>query len=247
MKCILLCAGYATRLYPLTRDVPKSLLPVGNVPILERILDKILPIIELDTVYVVTNHRFIKNFQFWLRNYKQKEKIKLLDDKTDSNDNRLGSIGDIDFTVTQMKIDDDVLVIAGDNLLMFDVNDFVKFAKKQGLAIAVKDLKNKKLASQYGVVKVGADKKVVEFEEKPPEPRSSLISVGLYFFGKKHVPLVSKYIDEGHSKDAPGYYVSWLTQNYSLYAYTIKGQWYDIGDIDSYNKANALFGVTLER
>lgn len=247
MKCILLCAGYATRLYPLTRDIPKSLLPVGNVPILDRILDKILPIGEIDKVYVVSNHRFIKNFQYWLGNCKQKEKIKLIDDKTDSNDNRLGSIGDIDFTITQMKVDDDILIVAGDNLLMFDVDDFIKFAKKYGLAIAVKDLKNRKLASQYGVVKVAPDKQVVEFEEKPPDPCSSLISVGLYFFSKKNVPLIRKYIDEGHSKDAPGYYVSWLTQNYNLYAYTIKGQWYDIGDIDSYNNANALFGVTLEK
>ncbi len=244
MKCILLCAGYATRLYPLTREKPKSLLPVGNVPMIERILDKIIHMDEMNKVYVVTNHRFIQHFYYWHRDYEHREKVEIFDDNTMDNDDRLGAIGDIEYVVKNAKINEDMIVVAGDNLLMFDITDFLKFGKKHRLAIAVKDVKNKKLASLYGAVKLGSDNQVLDFEEKPPSPKSTLISICLYYIAKEHVPLVSKYLAEGHNKDAPGYYIGWLFQNYPLYAWTIKGQWLDIGDIDSYNKANALFGVS---
>jgi glucose-1-phosphate thymidylyltransferase len=246
MKCIVLCAGYGVRLYPLTKDKPKPLLPVGGRPLLERILERILEVPEIDSIYIVSNHRFVSHFYYWLRDYqaahKPKAKIDIFDDMTMSNDDRLGAIGDMQFVIQNGKIDDDLLVVAGDNLLMFDVREFVAFGRSKGAAIAVKDVKTRQLAKLYGVVTLDQEGRVTDFEEKPPSPTSTLISIGLYFFGKKHVGLVKQYIDEGHNQDQPGNYISWLHQQIPVYSCTIKGQWFDIGNIDQYNQANEAFG-----
>lgn len=246
MKCIVLCAGYGVRLYPLTKDKPKPLLPVGGRPLLERILERVLEVPEIDNIYIVSNHRFVSHFYYWLRDYqstqKPKPRIDIFDDMTNSNDDRLGAIGDMQFVIQNGKIDDDLLIVAGDNLLMFDVKEFVGFAKAKGAGIAVKDVKTRQLAKLYGVVTLDKDGRVVDFEEKPPTPTSTLISIGLYFFARKLVPLVKQYIDEGHNQDQPGNYISWVHQQIPVYAYTIKGQWFDIGNIDQYNQANEAFG-----
>jgi glucose-1-phosphate thymidylyltransferase len=246
MKCVVLGAGYAVRLYPLTKDKPKPLLPVGGRPLLERILDRVLEVPELDQVYIVTNHRFVSHFYYWLRDYQGRMPrpvpIEIFDDMTLSNEDRLGAIGDLDFVVRNGKIDDDLLVVAGDNLLMFDVREFVKFGRSKGCAIAVKDVKTRPLARLYGVVSLDSQGRVVEFEEKPPEPSSTLISIGLYYFGREYVPLIRTYLEEGHNKDQPGNYVQWLQERVPTFGYAIKGQWFDIGNIEQYNQANEAFG-----
>jgi glucose-1-phosphate thymidylyltransferase len=246
MKCVILCAGYAVRLYPLTRDKPKPLLPVGGRPLLERILDRILPVPEIERICIVSNHRFVPHFWHWLRDYQAAQApraaIDIFDDMTVSNEDRLGAIGDIQFVIQHARIDDDLLVVAGDNLLMFDVGEFVAYGKQKGLAIAVKDVKSRELAKLYGVVTLDRDGQLRDFEEKPPAPASTLISIGLYYFAREHVPLLKQYLDEGHNKDQPGNYIQWLHQQKPTYGFTIKGQWFDIGNIDSYNKANEAFG-----
>lgn len=243
MKCLLLCAGYARRLWPLTKDKPKPLLPIGGVPLLDRILERVNAVKEIDRIYIVSNHRFVSHFYYWLKDRGDDGRIEIFDDNTTSNDDRLGAIGDIHFVLRAAKVEDDLIVIAGDNLLMFELSDFVTFAKPKGLAIAVKDVKTRDLAKLYGVVTLDKDAKVVDFEEKPARPTSTLISIGMYYFSKEKLGLISRYVDEGHNKDAPGYLIQWLHQVAPLYAYTIQGQWYDIGDIQSYNHANALFGA----
>jgi len=246
MKALLLGAGYATRLYPLTRERPKPLLPIGGVAILERICQKIFPVPGMDRIYVVTNHRFAGHYYRWLSEFQESNKppvpIEIFDDLTNSPDDRLGAIGDIDFVIKHAAVDDDLLVVAGDNLFEFPLKAFTAFAKrKKSSAVCVKDLENRKLASLYGVVEVDKKGRIVDFEEKPPAPKSTLISIGVYYFAKEHLALFRQYLEEGQSRDAPGYFIQWLHQNVELYAHPVTGAWYDIGDIDSYTKANDLY------
>ncbi len=244
MKCLLLGAGYATRLYPLTKDRPKPLLPVAGVPILQRICEKVFRVEGLETVYVVSNHRFAGHYYNWLRDYQTQRAlpapVEIYDDLTHSPDDRLGAIGDIQFVIRSAKVDDDLLVIAGDNLIEFDLGEFVAFAQPRGAAVGLKDLKSKKSVSLYGAVETDPQGKVVSFEEKPPRPKTTLISIGVYFFGKAHLPLFQKYLDEGRSKDAPGFYLQWLHQKIDVFGYVIEGEWFDIGDIDSYHAAHEM-------
>lgn len=245
MKCLLLGAGYATRLYPLTRERPKPLLPVGGVPIVERILGKVAAVKDVDRAYLVTNHRFVSHYYGWLRDYESRAKgaapVEIFDDMTTSNDDRLGAIGDMDFVIRNAKIDDDLLVIAGDNLFEFELPAFLKFAAPKRAAVSLFDVKDRKLASLYGLVETDEDGQITDFDEKPPVPRSTLACIGVYFFGREHLPLLRQYLDEGRKPDAPGYYIQWLYRQVPLFGWVIPGGWYDIGDIDSYNKANELY------
>jgi glucose-1-phosphate thymidylyltransferase len=251
MHCVLLGAGYATRLYPLTRERPKPLLPVGGVPILSRICGQVRKVKELSAITIISNHRFVSHYENWLRDYEQTEKpsctIQVLDDRTMSNDDRLGAIGDLNFFLNEKTPDDDLLVVAGDNLFDFPLQDFVTFGMEKGSAIGLKDLKSTKLVSLYGAVELDSQGHVVDFEEKPPQPRTTLISIGVYFFGKSHIPLVDRFIKEGHSPDRPGDYIQWLHKQIDLHGYVIEGEWFDIGDIDSYNEANQKYLESQDR
>lgn len=246
MKVIILCAGYGTRLYPLTKDKPKALLQLGGVPIIERILERVDPVKEVDCVYVISNHRFVENFYYWRKEYltdnKPKYRVEIFDDMTSTNEERLGAVGDIKFVVDNAKLNDDVIVVAGDNLITFDIDEFAAFGRDRRLAVAVKDIKDKKAASMYGVLSAGKSGQVTEFEEKPAQPKSTLISIGLYYFGKEFLPQIQTYISEGNTPDQPGFFLAWLFRKNPLFVYVVKGQWFDIGDIDSYSKANEMLG-----
>jgi glucose-1-phosphate thymidylyltransferase len=244
MKALLLGAGYATRLYPLTKDRPKPLLPVAGIPILTRICEKLFAVKEIDCIYVVTNHRFAAHYYNWLRDYQTQRAlpvpIEIFDDLTTSPDDRLGAVGDIQFVVKNAKIADDLVVVAGDNLIEFSMTDFVATAKAKGTVACLKDLKSTKLVSLYGAVSVDGTGKIVDFEEKPPRPKSTLVSIGVYHFSAKHLPLFQEFLDAGTGKDAPGYYLQWLHRKIDVHGHVIDGDWYDIGDIDSYNQANEM-------
>jgi glucose-1-phosphate thymidylyltransferase len=244
MKCLILGAGYATRLYPLTRERPKPLLPVAGVPILQRICEEVFKVKGIDRIYLVTNHRFAPHYYNWLRDYETHRAlpvpVEIYDDLSNSPEDRLGALGDIQFVVQNARIEDDLLVIAGDNLFEFPLQSFLDAAAGKGSAVCLKDLKSKKLVSLYGAIEIDAKGKVVDFEEKPPRPRSTLISVGVYLFGKAHLPLIRQYLEEGYKKDAPGYYLQWLHKQVDVHGHVIDGEWFDIGDIDSYNLANEM-------
>jgi glucose-1-phosphate thymidylyltransferase len=246
MKSLVLCAGYATRLYPLTKERPKPLLPVGGIPLLQRIADRVGELPDCDRLYVVTNRRFAPHFREWQSEYRrtggERVAIEVLDDGTVSNEDRLGAIGDMDFAIRQAGIEDDLLVLAGDNLFLFDLGELCRFARARGVGIALKDLKNRELARLYGVVETDRDGQVVRFEEKPALPASTLVSIGAYYYTRSHVPLVHEYLAEGNRPDQPGNYVAWLHRRVPVFGFVIPGQWYDIGDLDSYRKANEMFG-----
>ena len=244
MKVIILCAGYATRLYPLTENTPKPLLPVRSRPILEWILDRVKEIKGVESATVITNHKFAAHFSTWAKTLRYPWPVDVVDDQTTTNENRLGAIGDLAYTLKQKNIKkEDLLVIAGDNLFTFDLVAFTETAqsKRPHAVIAVYDVKDKELAKQYGLVRADTGGKVLEFLEKPQNPPTTLASCGLYWLPGETRVLLDRYITDGHNPDQPGHYMRWLAETAGLYAVPLKGEWLDIGDRASYDKANASF------
>jgi len=230
VNAILLCAGYATRLYPLTETVPKMLLPVGGRPVLDWLWDRIREVPELEQTHLVTNARFAPAFREWADG----RDVEVHDDGTTSNDDRLGAIGDIQFVIDRAGLDSsDLLVAAGDNLFDFSLVDYVAWwrAKGGGSALAVYDVEDRELAKQYGIVALGDDERVVSIVEKPADPPSTLAATATYLYDRAHVPLVRAYLDEGNTPDAPGNFLVWLHRRAPVYGYRFGGEWIDIGDI----------------
>jgi glucose-1-phosphate thymidylyltransferase len=222
LKALILAAGYATRLRPLTDTVPKQLLPVGGRPMVDWILDKIRDT-RCDEIHLVANHRFADEFRRWAP-----DDVTVHDDGTTSNEDRLGAIGDIQF----VGIDDDLLAIAGDNLFDFSLRDYVAFwASKDGAScVAVHDVGDRELAKQYGVIDVDEADRVTSFVEKPTDPPSTLAATATYLFTRRHVALVDTYLRDGNPPDQPGNFVAWLQAREPVYAYRFAGGWWDIGD-----------------
>lgn len=241
MKAIILAAGYAVRLQPLTIDMPKSLLSVGNKIIVDRIIDKIAAVRGAGQVTIVTNDRFYRKFAAWLAGSKHRDRAVIINDLTASNETRLGAIKDIELALTRTGMDDDILIIAGDNLFDFDLNRFVEFARSNsdGVSVALYDVKEPALASAYGIVKVDKAARVIDFQEKPPRPQSTLASTGIYYFPKNKLPFIKEYVKMQTKLDAPGYYIGWLSKREKVYGFTFTEDWYDIGSIESYKKADS--------
>ncbi len=226
MKAIILAAGYATRLRPLTDSIAKQLLPVGGRPMLDWVCDKVEEVTE--EIHLVTNTRFVEDFRRWAAG---RSGVTVHDDGTTSNDDRLGAIGDIAFVLERAGTDDDLLVIAGDNLFDFRLTNLAAFweTKCPASAVAVYDCGDLELATHYGVVEVDADERLVGFEEKPSEPRSTLVATATYLYHRDHVPLVERYLGEGNPPDQPGRLVAWLYPREPVYGYRFDGEWFDIG------------------
>lgn len=244
MKVLLLAAGYATRLYPLTLDKPKPLLPLAGKPVIEFILDIIEPIKDIDEIFIVTNQRFTADFEDWNKEYSGPKKIAVVNDGTTTNENRLGATGDIEFVIKEKGIKDDLLILAGDNIFKTDLSDFIDFSlsKRPSISIGLYDVKDKKLAKKYGIVSLDNNGRVTEFKEKPSKPCSTLAAKCLYFFPKEKLGIVKKYIATDSSKDAPGYFLEWLSGKETLFGYVFKGEkWFDIGDKKSYEEADKVF------
>jgi len=223
MKALILAAGYATRLRPLTDTIPKQLLPVGGRPIVDWIVDRIEET-SADEVHLVTNARFAGDFERWAHG----NSVRIHDDGTTSNADRLGAIGDIQFA----GLDDDLLVIAGDNLFDFSLADYESYWRSRPGAscVAVLDVGDPELAKKYGIVDVDGDDRVVGFVEKPEKPPTTLCATATYLYDREHVRLVSTYLEEGNPPDQPGNFIAWLHTRAPVYAYRFRGDWYDIGD-----------------
>ncbi len=242
MKALILAAGYATRLYPLTKDRPKSLLPIGNKPIIEHIVDNLERIESVNEIIVVSNQRFSHQFQDWLNGVSCVKRIRLINDGTTSEENRLGAVGDMNFVINEYNIADDLLVIGGDNLLTGDLRGFLEFSElKRSSAVGLYDIKNRRIAMKYGVVMLNGDNRLIDFSEKPKVPPSSLIAMCLYYFPKEKLHLISEYLKRNEAKDAIGHYISWLSRVEQVFGYIFDGIWYDIGDKLSYQRARQKF------
>ena len=242
MKAIVLAAGYATRLYPLTKTVAKPLLPVGGRPMIDHLLDRIREVDEIDGVHVVTNHKFADSFLRWAEVHEAAgTPIDVHDDGTTSEDDRLGAIGDIRFVVEQAALDrDDLLVVAGDNLFDYSVADYVRWwrGKEEASAVALYDVGDLELVKRYSAVELAGDHRLVGFVEKPEQPQTTLVATATYFFDRAHVPLVERYLSEGNSPDQPGRFVAWLVPRAPVYGYRFEGDWRDIGDAEQLQEAD---------
>jgi len=242
MDAVLLAAGYATRLYPLTKDQPKPLLPIAGRPILDHTLDKLKQIPSLGTIYTITNHRFAPHFEEWAKSRTEFD-IQVIDDGTSTNETRLGAIGDMNFLLEKKGGNADWLVLGGDNLFDFELTEFVKFAEnnKPACSIGAYDCKDLEAAKQFGLVAVDGEGKISEFQEKPEHPKSTLIAMCVYYFPQATLKGLGEYLNSGLTQDAPGNYIQWRSKKESVYAYVFDQNWYDIGNLAAYEKADADF------
>lgn len=235
MKCLILAAGYATRLYPLTENFPKSLLKVQDKTILDHLVDDIDSLKEVDEYVVISNHKFYNHFIEWAQSKSQK--ITVIDDGTVSNETRLGAVKDIQFAIETLKIDDDVLVIAGDNVLDFSLTKFITYAKNKDTSCIMRyyegDIARLK---KSGVASIDNSDKVVDMVEKPLEPKSNWCCPPFYFYKRDDAKKIPNAIADGCGIDAPGSFVAWLCKKSIVHAMEMHGKRYDIGNLESYEK-----------
>lgn len=246
IKGIVLCAGFATRLYPLTLDMPKPLLPIAGKPIIEWILPKIEEIDEISEILIVTNQRFYNNFRNWKRKYSSSKPIKILNDKTTSDYNKLGAVGDIDFAVKNEKISkEDLLVVAGDNLFDFELKKLLNlFNEKKASIIALYDVRDKGLIrGRYGAVVLDKNNKVINIEEKPLEPKTTLASTACYIISKEDVAIMEGSLVEHKKLDNLGELIRLLAEKGNLYGLIFNGKWFDIGDKQQLREADKEWSI----
>lgn len=235
MKCLILAAGYATRLYPLTENFPKPLLKVGDKTILDWLLDDIDTLSQVDEYVVISNHKFARHFEEWAAGKKQK--ITVVDDMTQTNETRLGAVRDIEFAINKLALDDDMLVIAGDNVLDFSLTEFISYAKEKNTPCIMRyyEPDGQKLL-KCGVVTVDENDKVIKMTEKSPAPETHWCCPPFYYYTKESARLISKGIESGCGTDAPGSFVAWLCTQTEVHAMEMPGRRYDIGNLESYEK-----------
>jgi len=235
MKCLILAAGYATRLYPLTENFPKPLLDVGGKTILDWLVDDIHTAGLVDEFVVISNHKFAHHFDKWAAT--KSMKVTVVDDGTDSNETRLGAVKDIQFAIDQLGLVDDMLVIAGDNVLDFSLTKFLAYATDKGTSCIMRyyEPEEKKL-TKCGVVEIDENDRIVSMEEKPAAPKSHWCCPPFYYYTKADAKLVAKGIEAGCGTDAPGSYIAWLCTQTPVFAMEMPGKRFDVGNLESYNK-----------
>ena len=244
MKCLILAAGYATRLYPLTENFPKPLLSVGDKTILDWLIDDIDTSGLIDEYIVISNHRFANHFDEWAKSKSQK--ITVVDDGTSTNETRLGAVKDIQFVIDKLSLDDDMLVIAGDNVLDFSLVKFIEYSKKKNTSCVMRyyEPEFKKLL-KTGIVTVDENDKILKMTEKSPTPETNWCCPPFYYYTKEDAKLVEKGIEEGCGTDAPGSYIAWLSTKTVVHAMEMPGKRYDIGNLESYEQVKSEYkGIT---
>ncbi|WP_114578049.1 sugar phosphate nucleotidyltransferase [Saliphagus sp. LR7] len=236
MKAVVLAGGYATRLWPITKDRPKMFLPIGDSTVIDRILEELEGDDRISEVFVSTNERFAESFEDHLAE-SEFEKPTLSVEDTSAEDEKFGVVGALAQLVSREGVDDDLLVIAGDNLMSFAVGDFLDFFEESGgPTIAAYDVGSVEKAKSYGLVELEGDR-VVDFQEKPDNPASTLVSIACYAFPRESVSLLSEYLAGDNNPDEPGWFVQWLVDREPTYAFTFEGAWFDIGTPESYLEA----------
>jgi glucose-1-phosphate thymidylyltransferase len=240
MKCLILAAGYATRLYPLTENFPKPLLKVGEKTILDWLVDDIAAAGLVDEYVVISNHKFAHHFEEWAAT--RKEQISVVDDGTETNETRLGAVRDIQFAIDALKLDDDMLVIAGDNVLDFSLTHFIRYAdSKQSSAIMRYFEPVEAKLRKCGIVEIDSDDKIISMEEKPSEPKSHWCCPPFYYYTKADAQRIPQAIESGCGVDAPGSFIAWLATQTTVYAMEMPGSRYDIGNLESYNEVSSIY------
>jgi glucose-1-phosphate thymidylyltransferase len=245
MNALILAAGYATRLHPLTLNQAKPLLPVAGKPMIERVVEHLLPITGLKTLYIVTNHKFAQQFVDWTKDYRGRNKaaqFDVLDDGSTSEADKLGAIGDIFFALEERNLfSENLLVVAGDNLFSESLANFADFAQEHPATIGVYDVRSLEEAKKYNQLTTNPAGIVTDFIEKPTHSSSTLCGIALYYYTPEALRLLKTYLLEGNNPDQPGLFVQWLHKRIDIFTYPIDGLWYDIGSHQSLAEANEVF------
>ncbi len=238
MKAIILAAGYGTRLGDVAKDFPKAFMKINNKPIINYALDRINEIPEIDKIIIITNNKFFSVFEEWKSQVLQEKPIVIVNDNTNSNEERLGALGDLIFAFDAENINNDILVLASDNLFDFNLREF---SEKNRDSVGVYELSKEIIKNKYGVVEIDENGKMIGFQEKPEIPKTNFASTGIYLFKKETIPLIRKYAKEGHSLEGPGKLLEWLYKEKDVYAHIFHGKWFDIGSLEELEKAKNEF------
>jgi len=242
MKALILAAGYGTRLGELTKNKAKPLLEIKGKPLIEYTIEKIQATQAVDLIYIVTNAKFYHDFKEWLKQYNPNTQIKIINDRTTSNETRLGAVGDISYVVEQENIDDDLFVIAGDNLFEFSLTNIINLFKQRNSSIvAGRKATKEEIAGKYGNIILGEDNQIIDFEEKPKQPKSDIASTAVYLFNKQALKELKRCIEEQGQPDNPGDFVKYLSQKQPVYAYIFEQRMFDIGSKEQLEEANQLY------
>ena len=253
MKAIIPVAGYATRMYPLTENMPKALLEVAGKPMMEHVFEKISELKEIEQVVVVSNHKYFERFREWAEKFGRRTKIPILviDDGTASSENRLGAIGDAQFAVEKAGINGDLLWISGDNLFTFSLKEMQKeFEANKTDLIACYDVRDSEETKKMSEARLDSENRVVFFEEKPQHPETTQVSIGIYFYTAETVRLFKKYLEEGNSPDKPGEFVQWLYKQKPVFAKVFGGKkdfWFDIGSLQMFEHVKIEFAKLAKK
>jgi glucose-1-phosphate thymidylyltransferase len=245
MHAIILAGGFAKRLWPLTKDTPKPLLPVGGKPIIEYILEKLVDIDEIKKIHLSVNKKFEPHFEKWAKESHLGDMVDVITEPAMTEKQKFGAIGALGFLLKEKDISDDLLVIAGDNLFDFDVKKFITSQSGECPIIALYDMYEKdKVKKKYGVVVMDENNVIKHFHEKPEQPLSTMVSTGCYLFPKTSVEKIHDYLSDGHNPDAPGFFISWLAKQMSVHGFVFDGEckWFDIGSFESYEEAKRTYG-----
>ena len=245
MKLIILAAGYATRLYPLTINQPKPLLKVSERPMIEHVIDHLKDVPELTGVIIISNEKFHGHFEKWASDYQisgQNIPITVVNDKSTDENNRLGAIGDMVFAMNDQSIDEDVIVVAGDNLFSQSIKAFGEFClEKKAPVLGVYDVGRLEDTKKYSEVHTDMNGHITSFEEKPEYPSTTVIGIALYYYPKDLIPTIKQYVEDGHNADQPGRLVQWLYPRIPVFTWSLPGLWYDIGSKETLEEANRIF------
>jgi glucose-1-phosphate thymidylyltransferase len=230
----------------LTLHQPKPLLPVAGKPMMEHVLDNIATIRDIDHAYVVTNAKFVSHFENWAKTYKHPDlrfSFTIVNDGSTGDSNKLGAIGDLHLVLTRHEVNEDIIVIGGDNLFSNDLAEFGEYCKQKNAPVtAVYDVGDLEEIKKYNAIEIDDDNRITYFEEKPKVPKSTLTGIALYYYPKATLPLIHQYIVEGNNPDQPGRLVQWLYTRVPFYTWTVPGLWYDVGSIETLEEANRVFG-----
>ncbi len=233
MKCLILAAGYATRLYPLTEKFPKPLLKIREKTIIDWLIDDIDTLNVIDEYIIISNHKYFDHFKSWAKDKKQN--VTVLDDGTTSNENRLGAVIDIKFAVDKLNINDDLLVLAGDNVLDFSLKHFIKYALDKNTSCVMRYYEEStQRLKKSGVAQIDGNEKIISLEEKPESPKSNWCIPPFYYYKNEDIKKINLAIADGCKTDAPGSLVGWMCQNSDVYALEMPGKRYDVGSLESY-------------
>lgn len=246
MQVLILAAGYATRLYPLTLNQPKPLLPVAGKPMLEHIIDHLASVKNLGEMFIVTNQKFVKHFTDWSEKYKKEKtafNFKVINDGTTSDADKLGAIGDIHLVIKKENVKDDLVVVAGDNLFDSSLAPFVEYCRTGDTPVlAVYDVGDLESIKKYNSITTDKDGIITYFEEKPKNPTSTKTGIALYYYPANVVAMIQAYIDEGNNPDQPGRLVQWLYTRVPVRTWNVPGRWFDIGSKETLEEADRTFG-----